>query len=61
MKMFMFPHVNALIKVRGIDENDVADIAQETLISVYKGIDTIKNLQSTYKWGVQKWYAACPG
>lgn len=46
----MFPHVNALIKARGIDEHDVADIAQETMISVYKGINTIKDPQSTYKW-----------
>lgn len=46
----MFPHVNALIRARGIDDHDVADIAQETMISVYKGIDTIKDPQSTYKW-----------
>lgn len=45
----MFPHVNALIKARGIDDHDVADIAQETMISVYRGIETIKDPQSTYK------------
>lgn len=46
----MLPHVNALIKARGIDDHDVADIAQETMISVYRGIETIKDPQSTYKW-----------
>lgn len=46
----MFSHVNALIKSRGISEDDCVDIAQETMISVYKYINTINDPQSTYKW-----------
>lgn len=46
----MFPHVNALIQTRGISGEDAVDVAQETMISVYKYISTIKDPQSTYKW-----------
>ena len=46
----MFSHVNALIKSRGISEDDCVDIAQETMMSVYKYINTINDPQSTYKW-----------
>ncbi|WP_455720480.1 RNA polymerase sigma factor [Agathobacter sp.] len=46
----MFPHINALIKSRKVDDADVADIAQEIMISVYKYVTTINDPQSTYKW-----------
>lgn len=46
----MFPHVNALIQTRGISGEDAIDVAQETMISVYKYASTIKDPQSTYKW-----------
>lgn len=46
----MFSHVNALIQTRGVSGDDAVDVAQETMISVYKYASTIKDPQSTYKW-----------
>lgn len=46
----MLPHVNTMVKSRGIPESDMADIVSEAMVKVYKGINTIKDPQATYKW-----------
>lgn len=50
MYELMLPHVNTMVKSRGIPESDMADIVSEAMVKVYKGINTIKDPQATYKW-----------
>lgn len=50
MYELMLPHVNMMVKSRGVPESDVADIVSDAMVKVYKGINTIKDSQATYKW-----------
>lgn len=45
-----YPYVIRLIKIMGVDENDVEDLAAEVFIDAFKGLDGLNDVKKMIPW-----------
>ena len=46
----LFPYVMRLMKIMGVDENDVEDVAMEVFIDAFRGLHTLSSPEKMMPW-----------
>ena len=46
----MFPYIVRLMKIMGVDENDVEDVAMEVFIDAFRGLHTLSGPEKIVPW-----------